>query len=186
MDNISIIGVEKSYNEEIRKQLLSFYRLKGIDIPQSVMSSIDDILQQIEFEEDIGNALNVYTSETKDQLLSDIDIHTNISVHVKELSSGNITRKFTYCGSLQSHYEEDIQLQDEDEDDVTQLSKIDSSKQGVENKIIDESQWLVLVVEEISFSEGTSEVHQRLYVYAPDQGKELEEDNPMEDSILYD
>ena len=150
-----------SYNQQLKEEIFQFYRNQGISIPAEVINTLEDVFDQIEFDEEIPNSINCYVESNAEQLINDIDVHTYLNVSVSGPSNGNITRKFTYYGELPVHYSEEIILTDSD-NSVTQLSKLSGNSTQLNTK-----EWLIVVIEQISFKEGKSEVHQRLYIYGP-------------------
>lgn len=155
-----------SYNRTLKEEVLSFYRAKNITIPVDIVNVLDDIFEEITFDEEVPNSVNCYTVNDIDNLKNDIDVHTYLNISVGGLSNGNVTRKFTYYGELPVHYSEEIILTDVD-NTVTQISKISGNKTEVNPK-----DWLIVVIEEIKFKEGKSEVHQRMYIYGPSKLEE--------------
>jgi hypothetical protein len=155
-------------SEKLTK-ILDFYSENNIDIPIDVKNALEDVFS----ENDKVDEVDLYFKDDAALFGEDLILAKELKAYLNAPSEGVNKNVFTYYGEVEISMSEFFNLYDGEKkiEEITNIDQLDTP-----TKIINKSQYAIVLVETVSWKAGKVEKSLRLSMYCPEKIEEGEEE----------
>lgn len=150
--------------------VVQYFDDMNIALPTDVRNAIEDVFS----ENDNVEGVECYHKEDLETFQSDMTIKNETKIYLSGKNSGKITNVFTYYGSLSYALSESINLYDDEDNVLEDISNIEAETETIVDIPTDYCVVLLEVVEWNSET-GKHEKQPKLYIYCPESSEDEEE-----------
>jgi hypothetical protein len=144
---------------EKHQQILDFFNENNIELPISVVNSIEDVFT----ENDSIETVDIYFKDDYELLGEELRVINEVDAYLDKPSSGSIYNVFTYHGEIEYSVSEFVNLYKGEEllEDITHIDNRDAMTE------INPEEYAVVIFEKVEWSDGNIVRQPRLILYCP-------------------
>ena len=155
-------------NQKLKENLFNYFAEENIEVNEEIKQCFDDVFDQFEFISHEDDDVNIYMEEDVIDFESDLTMRNAFNIVVDGISSGVYQSSYTYYGDIQYVTNETTDLMYKNE----VIEKLIDFNYDAQTKIKNTKDWVITVIETITWQNGDYMRIPKLYIYCPYKGRE--------------